>query len=138
MSTLRQVGGPGSLSRLFAVPSGPAPSFETVRWELIGGQGTAGSWGLSDRQNRARALTSFRGVLYAGIGAAQAEVWRLVDGSWELIGGGGVFGNYIPCYPRLSEPPFRGRARRRSVPQCGPSQRHGVAQWLWMRTCLSS
>ena len=94
MGTLRREGGAGRLSRLFAAPSGPAPSFETVRWELIGGQGTAGSWGRSDRQNRARALTSFRGALYAGIGAAQAEVWRLADGSWERVGGSGVFGSW--------------------------------------------
>src|SRR5688500_4635735 len=52
------------------------PSASSRTWELIGGAGRNESWSVQDGHNRARALTTFRGQLYAGIGTGDAEVWR--------------------------------------------------------------
>ncbi len=76
--------------QLFKAPEAPIPTHPTVRWELIGGQGRSGSWTPSREQERTRSLARFRGDLYTGIGAAQAEVWRFSSGCWEQVGGGEI------------------------------------------------
>ena len=85
---------PSNVGRLFRTPGRPVPSHESVHWELVGGQGRSGSWTPSRRQERARALARFQGDLYAGIGADQAEVWRLSRGVWGQVGGQGILGSW--------------------------------------------
>ena len=60
-------------------------------WELIGGSGRNGGWSDARGHNRVRALAEYKGALYAGIGAADAEVWKLDQGKWTQVGGGGIF-----------------------------------------------
>jgi len=82
------------LDALFAAPDTPASGIDDCKWELIGGEGRFGSWTRGDGQERGRALAVFQGCLYAGIGAASAEVWRFDGESWERIGGQGVNGSW--------------------------------------------
>ena len=82
------------VARLFDMPEGPTPSYATVDWELAAGDGRNGSWGPIQGQERTRSLASFKGDLYVGIGAAQAEVWRLSGDSWDQVGGGGLRGSW--------------------------------------------
>ena len=82
------------LDQLFAIPNEPAPGLDDQEWELIGGDGRFGSWTREDGQERGRALTVFPGGLYAGIGAASADVWRFEDRVWEHVGGRGVKGSW--------------------------------------------
>lgn len=63
-------------------------------WELIGGHGRNGGWSDTRAQNRVRALAEYRGVLYAGLGAADSEVWKLDEGRWMQVGGGGILGSW--------------------------------------------
>ena len=82
------------LDQFFATPEGPAPGVDDHEWELIGGHGQLGSWTPEDGQERGRALTVFQGRLYAGIGAASADVWRFDGEAWEHVGGQGVRGSW--------------------------------------------
>jgi len=59
-------------------------------WELIGGGGRNGGWTDARGHNRVRALAEYSGALYAGIGAADAEVWKFDEGKWTQVGGGGI------------------------------------------------
>ena len=72
-----------AVARLFDLPEDPTPSYATVDWELAAGDGWNGSWGPIQGQARTRSLASFKGDLYVGSGAAQAEVWRLSGDSWD-------------------------------------------------------
>ena len=63
-------------------------------WELIGGHGRNGGWSDARGQNRVRALAEYRGALYAGLGAADPEVWKLEEGRWMQVGGGGILGSW--------------------------------------------
>ena len=82
------------LDHVFATPDEPAPGVDDHKWELIGGDGRFGSWTREDGQERGRALTVFQGSLYAGIGAASADVWRFDGEVWERVGGRGVRGSW--------------------------------------------
>lgn len=82
------------LSRLFAPSPVPAPTAASVYWDLVAGEGRLGSWTRANRQDRVRALARFQGALYAGIGPAQAEVWRLTDRGWEQVGGNDIAGSW--------------------------------------------
>jgi hypothetical protein len=59
-------------------------------WELIGGYGRNGGWNDARGHNRVRALALYKDALYAGLGAADAEVWKLEDGRWMQVGGGRI------------------------------------------------
>ena len=72
------------------IPPAPYPTPESHTWELIGGNGRNASWTDDASQDRVRALCVFRGELYAGIGTAQAEVWKFDGNEWEQVAGGGI------------------------------------------------
>lgn len=76
------------------VPALPGPPARSGTWELIGGAGRNESWSAQDGHNRVRALTTFRGQLYAGIGTGDAEVWRFDGQRWELVGGRELMGSW--------------------------------------------
>jgi len=78
------------LDHLFATPDLPLPAADDCEWELIGGDGRFGSWTKEDGQERGRSLVVYQGDLYAGIGAASAEVWRFDGEAWDCVGGRGV------------------------------------------------
>ena len=63
-------------------------------WELIGGHDRNGGWSDARGQNRVRALAEYRGALYAGLGAEDSEVWKLEEGRWMQVGGGGILGSW--------------------------------------------
>lgn len=79
------------------VPLAPAPERPSAgprTWELIGGVGRNESWAVQDGHNRVRALATFRGELYAGIGTGDAEVWRFNGQRWERVGGHRAMGSW--------------------------------------------
>ena len=91
------------LSRAALPPAGAntpfAPAFEIPSarpgtWELIGGAGRNESWSAQDGHNRVRALATFRGRLYAGIGTGDPEVWRFNGQRWDLVGGKKLMGSW--------------------------------------------
>ena len=83
-----------NLETLFKEPRALPPTERTHAWELIGGSSRNGSWSDEDRQNRVRALAEFQGALFAGIGAADAEVWKFDGARWSQVGGAGIMGSW--------------------------------------------
>lgn len=66
-----------------------------TNWVRIAGAGEFGSWTAGTR-NQVRAFWK-TDVLYAGINGASAgdaEVWALIDGAWQQIGGDGIGGSW--------------------------------------------
>ena len=82
------------LDRLFTIPDEPASRGHDHEWQLIAGDGRLESWKREAGQERGRALAVFQGNLYAGIGAASADVWRFDGEVWERVEGRGVRGSW--------------------------------------------
>jgi hypothetical protein len=72
-------------------------------WELVGGQGTNGSWDINTYEYIS-SMSSHDGDLYAGLGngAGDAEVWRWDGSGWNKIGGDGLNSSWGSGYERVS------------------------------------